>query len=279
LLPVALLLLVPAQALPAETSFSFEEEVQSWGTFMEGESRDEMNQEADIKFQSSTELFPSGDEELDGAGRLEDLRDERIAQFVSVMIDGSLVALHDVPRTAWFAPYVREIAERGIVSGYRDESGQPTGAFGPADNVTIEQMAKVMLYASGLDAQSCSGVPLNATASGSWSAQFVACAEKIQWSVYADGSVDVHRPATRSEVIATLLQAFKVTPEARTGDTFTDVTLTTLFGASIEQAKRDGIVSGYTDDDGTPTNTFGPEDPVTRAEFAKIVTLGMQVYK
>jgi hypothetical protein len=48
--------------------------------------------------------------------------------------------------------------------------------------------------------------------------------------------------------------------------------------ASIEQARADGIVSGYNDDDGNPTGFFGPDDAVTRAEFAKMVVLAIQVY-
>ena len=275
---VTALTLFPAHAL-LQSSASFEDEIKIWKTDAETDSADEKNQQAEAEFQSAQELFPAGQGSSSSAGKLDEQRDERTSDFLSVKVDGVLVTFRDVPRTSWFAPYVRAIAEQGIVSGYRDESGTPTGEFGPADNVTIEQMAKVMLYASGNDIQTCQGTPLNQTASGSWSASFISCSEKLQWLVYSDGSADVHRPATRSEVIATLLQAFgKKTPE-RTGDSFSDVTLTTLYGASIEQAKRDGIVSGYTDSDGNPTNTFGPEDPVTRAEFAKIVTGGMQVYK
>jgi hypothetical protein len=90
--------------------------------------------------------------------------------------------------------------------------------------------------------------------------------------------VDVHRNATRAEVISTVIQAFKVSELPATGTGFTDVTLSTQFASSIEQAFRDGVVSGYSDQDGNPTGLFGPAEPVNRAEFAKIVTIAMQVY-
>lgn len=232
--------------------------------------------ETDVLREEQTELFPAiGEEE---GSTLEESRDDRIAAFVSVDVGGKLLVLRDVPRSAWFAPYVREIAERKIVSGYSDAAGAPTGLFGPGDNVTIEQMAKVMQLASGTFDPACPVPPVNVTASGSWSAAYISCAEQKAWAVYGDGTVDVHRNATRSEVIVTLLQAFNVQPGERTGEAFEDVSASTQFGAHIEKAKTDGIVSGYTDDNGIPNGLFGPEDPVTRAEFAKIVTLGMQVY-
>ncbi|MBU1911611.1 S-layer homology domain-containing protein, partial [Patescibacteria group bacterium] len=41
---------------------------------------------------------------------------------------------------------------------------------------------------------------------------------------------------------------------------------------------RDGLVSGFADEDGNLTGLFGPSDPVTRAEIAKIVGMGMRIY-
>lgn len=230
----------------------------------------------DAMREEQADLFPAMSDEEGSA--LEESRDDRIAAFVSVDVGGKLLVLRDVPRSAWFAPYVREIAERKIVTGYSDASGVPTGLFGPADNVTIEQMAKVMQLASGTYDPACPVPPINVTASGSWSATYISCAEQKAWAVYGDGTADVHRNATRSEVIVTLLQAFDVQPGERTGEAFEDVSASTQFGAHIEKAKADGIISGYTDENGMPNGLFGPQDPVTRAEFAKIVTLGMQIY-
>lgn len=270
--------LLTAAGTPVSPGLQLMEDIDAWTAVDEEHSADDTYQSADIKFQGSPELFPDTSEQQEGS-RLDSLRDTRIEAFVSVEVDGKLVVFADVPRTAWFAPYVREIAERRIVSGYRDADGIPTGLFGPADNVTVEQMAKVMLYASGRATDTClQTIPFNRTASGTWSAGFMACAEQAHWAIYEDGSVQPNRPATRGEVVMTLVQAFNKETGPRTGTGFTDVTLSSQFGGAIEQAQRDGIVSGYTDDTGTPTGLFGPEDAVTRAEFAKIITLGIQLY-
>jgi len=267
-----------AAATPISPGMQLTEDIDAWTALDEEHTADDNYQSADVEFQGSPELFPDTEDQQEGS-RLDAVRDNRIEAFVSVEVDGKLVVFSDVPRTAWFAPYVREIAERRIVSGYRDAAGIATGLFGPADNVTVEQMAKVMLYASGRATDTClQTTPLNLTASGTWSAGFMACAEQAHWAIYEDGSVQSNRPANRGEVVMTMIQAFNKELGPRTGTGFTDVTLSSQFGAAIEQAQRDGIVSGYTDDTGTPTGLFGPEDAVTRAEFAKIVTLGIQLY-
>lgn len=231
----------------------------------------------DARWQEKRDLFPE-EQTTDDRTSLERLRDERTAAYLSVDVGGSTLLFRDVPRQSWFAPYVRTIAQLRIVSGYALPDGSPAGLFGPGDSVTMEQLAKIIIHASGRDPSLCPIPPLNLTASGSWSAAYVSCAEQAGWAMYGDGSVDVHRPALRSEVIVSLLEAFDVTIGDRTGEEFSDVSPSTEFAGFIEQAKRDGIITGYTDAAGVPTGEFGPHDPVSRAELSKMIVLGMQLY-
>ena len=230
--------------------------------------------EAEHDYQLSDELFPEG-----GESRGSPLKDAAFQEFVSVHIDGVPVELTDVPGDAWFAPYVRDVAERGIVSGYRGADGLPIGLFGPQDSVTVEQLAKMAIEATGHILLDCSeGGLRNESARGSWSEQYIRCAEHLHWAVYSDGSVDVKRFATRSEVVVTVLQAFGVLFERALGTVFTDVTTSTQFSGAIERAAADNIVSGYADSQGNLTGEFGPKDPVNRAAMAKILSLALQVY-
>src|SRR5436305_1260930 len=57
----------------------------------------------------------------------------------------------DVPPDAWFAAYVQQASDDGIVGGYADAQGNATGTFGPADSVTIEQAIKMAVKAAGYD--------------------------------------------------------------------------------------------------------------------------------
>lgn len=54
----------------------------------------------------------------------------------------------DVPSSAWCHTHVVAAAEMGIVSGYKDAQGKPTGKFGPADNVALAQALKMAVMAS-----------------------------------------------------------------------------------------------------------------------------------
>jgi hypothetical protein len=238
---------------------------------------DQKREDASRAFEESSELFPEVSVESDST--IDDQRDERTAEFLTIRVGAKEIVLRDVPLKEWFAPYVRVLAELQLVSGYRDADGNPTGTYGPADPVTLEQVAKVAVLAAGIDATSCRVPPLNLSASGAWSAQYVGCAEQREWAVFADPTADLKRPATREEVVMTILQAFKRELDVETASlTFTDVEKTSAYAPAIAKAAVDGVVSGYTDGEGNLTGTFGPKNNVTRAEFAKIVSVSLQLY-
>lgn len=266
----AAFLCVPAQSLAGE----WEQAITDFEMFENVTSHDAeaLNmQREDAAIDDATELFPA----LEGEGAQEE---DELGTHVRIKVDGVPVVLSDVPVFEWFAQYVRDAAERGFVSGYRDTTGRPNGLYGPADSVTIEQIAKMSVLARGTDPFTCSGEVGNASAKGSWSERYILCAEEFGWAVFSDGSVDVLRPATRAEVVVTILQAYGVRISPRSGTLFEDVTTQTEFGAAIETAAQKGIVSGYTDEFGNPTGMFGPEDSVNRAEAAKMFSLAAQVF-
>lgn len=199
--------------------------------------------------------------------------------YVQLEWVGQSIALTDVPNREWFAPYVRDMVKRGIVSGYRDASGKPTGVFGPGRSVSVEEMLKMALVAAGVDPSVCGSKSANPTAAGAWSLPYVACAESKHFSVFADATVDVHRPAQRGEVVTTVLEAFGVTLTAAPSmSPFSDVRTSTQFAPAILRAAADGVIGGYKDAQGNLTGLFKPTDPITRAEIAKVLSLSVQVY-
>lgn len=245
---------------------------------LQSDQRDEEQERVDAIRESGSEFFP--DVAAQTGASLRPVPPGGTGAFVSFRIGANEVTLQDVPRKSWFAPYVRDAAEQGIVSGYRDGQGNPTGLFGPANPVTVEELGKIAFHAASGDLSACPG-PLNRSASGSWSAPYIGCAEKAGWVLFADGTVDVHRPAQRGEVVVTILQAFNVSQKEVTASgaaLFRDVTPSTQFSAAIVTAAGDGLVSGYRDLMGNSTGMFGPSDPVKRAEISKIISLAMQIY-
>lgn len=193
-----------------------------------------------------------------------------LSDLMNTLDDLSGPAFTDVNDSDWYGPYVASVSAWGIVSGYRDERGEPTGKFGPANPVTVAEILKMAFEAAQVNEDQCGLVPsLLPQALGHWAAKYVSCGEQNNIRILRDLSVDLNRPATRAEVLAVIHDAF--------GDTippifanFKDTAGHTL-EADIAFAYLRGVVSGDKDALGIETGTFRPNDPVNRAETAKII--------
>jgi hypothetical protein len=192
---------------------------------------------------------------------------------------GETVVFTDVPQTAWFAKYAFNAAKFGIITGYKNKSGTSLGLFGPERSVTLAELAKITHVMMGLDEKQFPDTPDNLSARGQWYSSFVSSAERRDWSIYTDPTLNLDRPATRGEILKTFLQALDIPLEWPKGNVFKDVNRRTTFASSIETAYRLGIVSGKTDENGTLTGFFGPNDPVNRAELSKMVSVILEKYR
>jgi hypothetical protein len=265
-------LLLPVLA-SADSYGALTEEAQTFRALLQRQEKDIKEDAANAVLEAGADFFL---ETATGATR-ERPADPSLAGVVVLYIGNIPYALKDVPLQAWFAPYVGDMVDRGIVTGYKDARGTPTGLFGPERNVSMEELAQMSVVAAGIGA-GC-GEPRNVAAKGTWSAGAVACAEQHGFALYGDGTVDIKRPATRAEVVMTVLQAFGAPLRDMTAaGPFTDVTPSTLFSSAISTAVQDGIVSGYTDTTGKLTGLFGPDKPVNRAEVSKMLSLALQKY-
>jgi hypothetical protein len=83
---------------------------------------------------------------------------------------------------------------------------------------------------------------------------------------------DVHTAATRGEVIQTILEVLKL-PIAKQSAQFSDVPRSHPYANVIATAAFFGFITGDTDSEGNELNTFRPDDPINRAEVAKIIAL------
>lgn len=200
-------------------------------------------------------------------------------KFVMISVDGVDVQLRDVPQDSWFSTYVFEAARRGVLSGYKDEAGKPSGEFGPGNPVTIGELAKIAHRLKGIGEEGFIGKnPENPLALGQWFSPFIASAESRGWTLYKDATIDPLRNATRAEVLVTLLQVMDIPLEWQKGDLFNDVTVRTRFASAIETAARDGVVEGLKDENGKALNTFDPEGAINRAELSKIINKVFEIY-
>lgn len=195
---------------------------------------------------------------------------------LQVIIDGKVITLVDVSQSAWFTPYVSQAVELGIVSGYRDVYGQPTGKFGPSNNITIAEALKMASEASGYNEDAyASTIASNVN---HWASAYVSVANAENFMVM-DESPRLDRQATRAEVTALIASAFSVEVQNTfTGTTYSDVDVNTKYATSIEQLTIDNVVSGDTGANGASLGTFRPGDLINRAEVAKMIITARSAY-
>ena len=169
----------------------------------------------------------------------------------------------DVPSDHWANEYITDLANRGIISGYDDNT------FRPSNKVTRAEFVKMIIGAAGLyDVEAAcefSDVPADA-----WYYQYVASAfEKGIISGVDEETFGVNSNITRQDVAviaARILKYLKAeTPEA--GDVaFTDAEAISDYATdSVKLLSEMGIVNGF--DDGS----FTPQGALTRAEAATII--------
>jgi uncharacterized repeat protein (TIGR02059 family) len=177
----------------------------------------------------------------------------------------------DVPASSWFLPFIGDLATKGIVSGYTDANGKPTGEFAPVMPVNIAEVIKMAMQAFEKPATSTAS-PRNLSAQGSWVAPYVARAEALKLP-FMTRAVNVNLPATRALAIEMFAEAARVDlSNVSTEDLYTDVPQNQSQALAIDQATRLCWIQGDTDPAGNPVGTFRPSDTLNRAEAAKILS-------
>ena len=173
-------------------------------------------------------------------------------------------SFRDVPSSHWAYSYVTKLATNGTIGGYDD------GTFKPNNNVTREEFVKMIISATGLKkaGTTCNfgDVPESA-----WYYEFVA-------SGYESGIIGgidnatfgVGRNITRQDVAviaARILTYLEAEIPELTEVTLTDIdTVSDYAQESVNLLNGMGILNG--DDDGS----FRPNDALTRAEAAAIIS-------
>ena len=176
----------------------------------------------------------------------------------------------DVPSFAWYATYVVTVATWKIVEGYRDATGARTGLFGPGDPVTVAQAVKMALRAAKIDEAKCRGTVLHPQAKGHWAEPFILCAENRKFRIFRNGKpAALDRPVKRGEIVGIIHDGLRE-QVPRFSSPFSD-SKGHPYEADIAYAYLRGVVSGDSDALGLPLWRFRPEDPVTRAEAAKML--------
>ena len=188
----------------------------------------------------------------------------------------SITSFYDVPSGAWYYSWVTEAAQRGLMSGPTDASGNPTGYFQPENEVTRAQVATILWRIAGQPGTSTDAM---------WDAQGHWAEDAIAWCVsqgiitgYTSGDYQgMFRPdaaVTRQE-LAVMVWRFAKWAGVTTGSASTSAFNKCVDTALVANWAKDamvwcaaaGIITGSNESDGAHLN---PDSTANRAQAAKI---------
>ena len=172
----------------------------------------------------------------------------------------------DVDEDDWAYDAIKELTDKGIISGDSNESGASGTTLRPDFGITREEVSKIVLKAKGIevDASLILDVTDPETVSP-WAVGYVATAmEEGIIKGYEDGTVKGTKTVTRAELAAIIVRTLNATSDVNTYS-FSDITDADWFAKEVECAKQLGIVNGYED------GSFRGNNEVTRREAFSMV--------
>jgi hypothetical protein len=196
--------------------------------------------------------------------------------------DGTIPFL-DTPYDKWYTESVSYFKRLGIISGYKDKDGNPTGYFHPEEEVTVAEFLKIALNAFGMGEKLHYAPAVywdkeevnNLTSDGNdnhWALKFFKIAKFLKTRLVSEPDFNLSRVIRRKEVAGLLkdLVASKFPEEmvdAKMNNCFTDIDVNDKYSTDICYFKQFGYLNGYED------GTYKPDAGINRAEAASIIRL------
>ncbi|WP_238457381.1 S8 family peptidase [Alkalihalophilus pseudofirmus] len=166
----------------------------------------------------------------------------------------------DLEGSEWFAPALEQMYQQGIVMGFPDETIRPQARLNRADTIIMLTRALGIQPVPYQDAFSDVG-------SSHYAASFLQAAfENNLTAGYPDGTFGVGDMITRGEVAVLLSRSYTPPRSGGEAPVFTDVSEGYFGAGAIRQLTEAGVISGY------PDASFRPHAPITRAEFAALLS-------
>lgn len=174
----------------------------------------------------------------------------------------------DVPLNHWAYNVIEDLHTQGIIHGYGD-----SGEFRPNNKLTREHAAKMIAIAANLSYKGKIAPFPDVDPTNMFSPHIAALAEKGAINGFPNGDFRPQKNIKRSHVAKIVARAFDIRPGTKKVN-FSDVPADHDFYNIIMTLASNGIVSGYGE-----TDEFRPNNPVTRAEFSKMVSRAQEVSK
>ncbi|MGN7384087.1 S-layer homology domain-containing protein [Paenibacillus sp. SAFN-117] len=175
----------------------------------------------------------------------------------------SAISFSDVPTNHWAYKYISEMVGRKVIDGY------PDGKFRPNNTISRAEFAKIMVTASGIQAQKVNYSSFSDVPTTNWASPFVEAVKDYMTGYRAANGQYIFNPSAPAlrEDIAIALVKLKGYDVNRLPDHSTLEAMFKDYAGISESAKdyvalavENGLVSGF------PDETFRPQATVTRAE-------------
>lgn len=182
-----------------------------------------------------------------------------IAAFtIGTVTNVTAAEFSDVPSSHWAHDTISELADKGIINGIEE------GVYAPEGTLTRAQFIKLLVCASDdYDNSTTYTAVYNDTAADAWYTPYVTCGV---YSNIIERDTDYFYPdtaITRGEAAVWMINGMGVSSEANCK--FNDVT-------DAEQKKAVAIASAYGLINGYEDGTFKPNNTLTRAEAAALIS-------
>lgn len=165
----------------------------------------------------------------------------------------------DLKNGVWYSDPIKNIFDRGIVTGFPDGTYRPGATITRAEAMTMLGRAKKLSTTS--KTHHFSDVP-----KGSYAAGYINTAYELGYiKGVGNGKFRPNDPIKRGDMALVLKAAFELTGTQQTS--FTDVPTSAYYYEAIQAAHANNIVKGYEAD-----NTFRPQNPITRSENAELMS-------
>ncbi len=182
----------------------------------------------------------------------------------------SASSFYDVSDDFWATPYIQDLADREIISGYGD------GSFLPNNNVARAEYAKMLSRIAGLPIPNNQTSPYSDVDVNEWYFPYVSAISSYM-NGYSENDRLVFKPfdnATREDVIVALMKVrgddlseyYYTDMNSLLSDTFWDYESIAVHNRPyIAEAVKLGFITGHQD------GSFKGSDPITRAEICAVL--------
>jgi hypothetical protein len=192
--------------------------------------------------------------------------------FTLVFIPFATYAFSDINITDWYTPYIQDLQQKNVIDPNQAE-------FRPHDFLTREEAVKLSIIGAKINLWETTDQIFSDVDLSRWSFFYIQTAHQqnlVQgFSPHTERLFKPTQPITRAEFNKIAIHAFKLATipcqTKQTACSFED-TATHWGQEDIFTSCQYGIVNGDQTLGGNPLFTFRPDDQITRAEAAKIIS-------